>query len=62
MVLKCCFYVGASLCRLCESNIFGARAFFGMDARHTFPQSVLAIIPLSVGVIDVVVSRVCTGF
>ena len=28
MVLKCCFYVGVSLCSLCESNILGVRAIF----------------------------------
>lgn len=44
MVLKDCFYVGASLYRLCESDIFGVRASFGVDACRVFPQSALAII------------------
>ena len=44
MVLKDCFYVGASLYRLCESEIFGVRASFGVDACRVFPQSALAII------------------
>ena len=44
MVLKDCFYVGASLYRLCESDIFGVRASFGVDAYRVFPQSALAII------------------
>ena len=44
MVLKECFYVGASLYRLCESDIFGVRASFGVDACRVFPQSALAII------------------
>ena len=56
VVLKGCFYMRAFLYRLCESNIFGVRTVFGIDASHIFPQSVL--IPLIVGV---VVSRVCTG-
>lgn len=57
VVLKGCFYMGAFLYRLCESNMFGVRIVFGTDASHIFPQSVLSIIPLIVGV---VVSRVCT--
>ena len=61
MVLKGYFYMGMSLCRVCESNIFGARAGFCMDASHDFPQSVLAVIPLIGSVIGVVVSRACTG-
>ena len=49
------FYVGASLCRLCDSNIFGENAIiYGMDASHVFPQSVLATIPLIEDVIGVV--------
>ena len=59
--MKGCFYVGESLCRLCESIIFGARAVFGMDACHNFPQSVLAIIALTGGVFGFVVIRACTG-
>ena len=50
MALKGCFDVGVSLRRLCESNIFGARAVFGIDASHVFPQSVLSVIPLIGGV------------
>ena len=38
--------MGVFLRRLRKSNIFGARAIFGMDASHIFPQSVLAVIPL----------------
>ena len=62
MVLKGCFYVGASLCRLCESEIFGVRTVFGMDASHVFPYHVLAIVPLIGGVFIVVVIRTCTGY
>ena len=43
--------MGAFLCSLHESNIFGARAVFGMDACHIFPQGVLTIIPLIGGVL-----------
>ena len=53
MLLKECSYVGVSLCRLCESIIFGTNAshvFFGVE-----------IIPLIVGVIGGVVTRVCTA-
>ena len=39
--------MGVFLHRLCKSNIFGARAVFGMDASHVFPQSVLSVIPLT---------------
>ena len=62
MVLKGCFYVGVSLCSLCECNIFGAMSFYSMDAYHIFPQCVLTIIPLVGGVICVVVTRACTGY
>ena len=44
MVIYCVFYMAVSLSRLHESNIFGARAAFSMDACHLFPQSVLVII------------------
>ena len=54
--------MGASLCRLCESSIFGVRAGFGVDASHVFPQSVLPLSPLIRSMIGVVVSRACTGF
>ena len=43
------------------SNIFGARAGFGMDASHVFLQNVLTVIPLIGGVVAVVVSRDCAG-
>ena len=36
MVLKSCFYVGASLCRL-SLNVFGARAASSMGACCLFP-------------------------
>lgn len=60
MVSKGCFYLGASLCKLCESSIFGARAVFGMDASLVFLQGVLAVVPLIGGVFDVVF-RACSG-
>lgn len=56
VVLKGCSYVGVSLCRLRESDIFGARAVFVMDACHLFSQSVLAISPLIGDVTCVVVT------
>lgn len=56
MVLKECFYVGASLCRLCECNIFDKWAVFGMDAYHIFLQSMVAIVPLIGSVLGVVVT------
>ena len=40
---------------MCESNIFGVRAVFGIDVYHIFPQSVLAVILLIGAVIGVVV-------
>lgn len=54
--------MGASLCRLRKSNIFDARATFGVDARHDFAQSVLATVPLIRGVFGAVVTRACTGY
>ena len=60
MVLKGCFYMVVSLCSLHESNIFGVRTVFGMDACHIFPQGVLAVIALIGGGIGVVVTTVCT--
>ena len=57
---KGCFYVGLSLCSLHESNIFGVRAIFSMDAFHSFPQCVLAVIPLIGGVTGIVVTTACT--
>lgn len=53
MVSKDCFNVEVSLCRLCEYIIFG------MNASHVFFR--VEIIPLIVGVIGVVVTRLCTG-
>lgn len=44
------FSVGASLCSLCEFNIFGARAVFSMDACLIFPQGFLTNILLIRGV------------
>ena len=39
--------MGESFCAdCCDSNIFGAWAVSGVHACHTFPQSLLAIIPL----------------
>ena len=43
------------------SNIFGAGAISGRNARHIFPQSVLGIIPLIGGATDILVSSSCTG-
>ena len=56
-----CFYVGASLCCLHKSNIFGMSAVFSMNASHFFPPCVLAIIPLIGGVTGVVVTPHCTA-
>ena len=42
-------------------SVFGARAGFAIDTSHTFPQGVLAIIPLIGAVIGVVMSRACSG-
>lgn len=53
--MKRCFSVAASLGRLCESSIFGAKAVFGMDASHIFPQRALAI-PLIGAVTGVMIS------
>lgn len=43
MVLKGYLYMGASLCRLCDSNIFWCKAVFSIDAYHVFPQCVLLL-------------------
>ena len=59
-VLKGCFYVGASVCSLPESNIFGVRAVFSMDSCHVFPWCVLAIVPLMGAVTGVVVTTAYT--
>lgn len=41
--------------------MFGARAGIGMDASHTFPQAVLAVIPLTGSRDGAVVSGACAG-
>ena len=61
IVIYCVFYMAVSLSSLHESNIFGARAVFSMDACQIFPRYVLAVIPLTGGVIGGVLIRVCTG-
>ena len=61
MVLKWYLYVGASLCRLCVSNVFGVRAGFGMDTSHIFPQGVLVSVALIRGMVGVAVSGTCAG-
>ena len=50
MVFKGCFHVGAYLCSLLVSSIFGTRAVFSMDACHVFPKGLLAFVPLIEGV------------
>ena len=62
MILKGCFYVRASVCRLCESNIFGPRSGFGVDASHVAPQTVPAFIPLVRSVSSVVVRGAYAGY
>ena len=52
-VWKVCFYVGVSLCRLCSFSVFNARAGFGMNSNHLFPQCVLANITLLGAVVGV---------
>ena len=49
------------LCSLCGFNIFGARAAFGMDARHVFPLGMLDLITLTGSIVSVVESRACAG-
>ena len=46
MVLKGCFNVGMSLCRLHVTNVFDVRAGFDVDASRIFPQGVLDAITL----------------
>ena len=53
--------MGLTLQRWYVSSIFGARAGFGMDASHIFPQGVLVVTPLIGGVLGVVISRACAG-
>ena len=53
MVLKGCFYVGVSPCRLCLSSVFGVRAGSDVDASHVFPQCLLATITLVGSVVGI---------
>lgn len=62
MVLEGRFYVGASLYSLPESNIFGAKAVFSMDACCIFTQCVLVVIPLTEYVTGGVVTRSYTNY
>ena len=59
MVLKECFYAGASLCRLCVSNVFDVKALFDMDTSHVFPQGLLDVITLIGLVVGVEGSKAC---
>ena len=61
MVLEVYFYMGASLCSLCESNIFGARAVFSIDAYHVFSSVCAARYPSEGGVTGAMMTRACTG-
>lgn len=59
MVLKGCFYLGVTLCRLYESSIFGARAVFGLlclSSGCTGP----CLLDIG-GVFDIVLTGACTG-
>ena len=62
MILKGCFYVRASLCRMCKSSIFGSSSGFGVDASHVFPQTVPALIPLVRSVSSIVLRRAYAGY
>ena len=44
VALRVCFYVGATLYRVCLSKVFGTRAGFGIDTSHVFAQGVLTFI------------------
>ena len=62
-VLGGCFYVGTFLCSLCGLLFFFFfLAAFSIDVCHVFLQCMLSIIPLMGGMMDVVVTRVCTGY
>ena len=62
MVLKVCFYVGESLCRLCVSSVFGVRSGFDMDTSHIFsPQGMLAVITLIGDLVGVGRPKACAG-
>ena len=52
MVLESCFYVGVFVYSLHESNFFGKKTVFSIDACCFFLQCVLAIIPM-IGVMQV---------
>lgn len=54
--------MGASLYSLPESNIFGAKAVFSMDACCIFTQCVLVVIPLTEYVTGGVVTRSYTNY
>ena len=50
-------------CVACMGLVFfGVKAVFSVDACHLFPQCMLAVIPLTGGVTDVVLTRACTGY
>lgn len=55
------YFVGASLCRLCLSSVFGAWAGFDGDASHVFSQGVLAPITFIGGVVSVGELKICSG-
>ena len=61
MFLKGYFYVGASLCRLCVSSVFGARAVFDVDPNLVFLQGALVTFNLIGGVVSIGGSKVFTG-
>lgn len=46
VISQVCFYGATTLYRWSEFNIFDARVVFGIDARHIFPQGVLALGPI----------------
>lgn len=52
----------ASVCRLCESSIFGPRSGVGVDASHVVPQTVPALIPLVRSVSSVVLRGAYAGY
>ena len=60
VVLLECFYVGKSLCKLCVSNIFGARAGFGMDQMDLYSGCASGYL-LAGSVVGIVVTRACIG-
>lgn len=48
--LEGCFYIAASQCRLFMPIVSGVNPELNVDARHIFPQDVLAMITLIGGV------------